>query len=188
MTLWAAQILSALTKFAVRRTNSAPGGRGSPAPRRHRPSCPQASRLVQPVEWNVHRQANHQRRRQRRNGVQPQKRRYSHAASWRFPEMTPFPTLPGRKLARPRGRRLRSGLLDVEVARPSPSRRLQSGSLHRSFESPEKFDGFWRYPAGLTPAGPRQNGQSTNFQKILCQNDRRYFKAFGGSTPPNLSF
>ncbi len=45
---------------------------------------------------------------------------------WRFPEMTPFPTLPGRKLARPRGGRLRSVLRDVEVARPSQSRRPQT--------------------------------------------------------------
>ncbi len=42
--------------------------------------------------------------------------------------MTPSLTLPGRKLARPtaRGGLLRSGLQDVEVARPSPSRRLQT--------------------------------------------------------------
>ncbi len=45
---------------------------------------------------------------------------------WRYPEMTPFPTLPGRKLARSRGGRLRKGLRDVEVARPSPSRHPQT--------------------------------------------------------------
>ncbi len=119
----------------VRRSSRSPCGQ---AARRDRPSRP-------PVSLQLHQlfvrrrplvdpQANHRRRQRRRrirNGAQHQNRWYAYAAMF-FREMTPFPrndplpTLPGRKLACPRGGRLRNGLRDVEVARPSPSHRQQT--------------------------------------------------------------
>ena len=133
MASWAAPGLSVLTKYVVRRSSRSSCGRGSPAARRDRPSHPLVSLplhllfvLRRPL---VDRQANHRLRRRLRNCAQQRNHGYAHASFFSgartvSPEMTLFPSHPGKKLARPRGG-LRNGLRNVEVARPSPSRRLQ---------------------------------------------------------------
>jgi hypothetical protein len=112
MTSWAATVLSVLTKF--HRSRSSPSRHGSPASPRDLPSLP-------PVSLPLHRvfvlrlnplvdsRANHRLRLRLRNGAQHRNRGYAHAAFFFLeksppsPEMTPFPTLSGRKLACPRG-------------------------------------------------------------------------------------
>jgi hypothetical protein len=111
---WAAPGLSVLTMDVVRRSSSSPGGRGSPAARRDRPSRPLASLplhllLVRHLPF-VDRQANHRRRQLLRIGVQQRNpASFFSGARTSSPEMTPFLTLRDRKLAHLRGGRLRSG-------------------------------------------------------------------------------
>jgi hypothetical protein len=155
MVSWAAQGISVLTKYVVRRSSCSPGGRGSPAAQRDCPSRQLVSLLFVPRQPLVDRQANHRRRQRLRNGVQQQNHWYAHAsffcgARTDSPEMTLFPTLPGRKLARPTSRRLRNGLRDVEVAtlaRPSPSSRPQTTRFAPPpFRISRKFRSFFPQP------------------------------------------
>jgi hypothetical protein len=103
--------------------------------------------------------------------------------------MTPFSTLPGRKMACPRGRRLRSGLRDVEVARPSSSRRQKTIRLAPPlFQFSRKI----RWVFGSTQPGSRPLGRARMVKalisrKICVQNVRRVFQDFRGvyaSEPP----
>jgi hypothetical protein len=135
MASWAALSLSVLTKHVVCRSSRPRGGRGSPAARGDRPSRPLVRLPLHLLFGSrrplVDRQANNRRRRRLRNGAQHRNHGYAHAsffsgARTASPEMTLFPTLPCRYLAHPRGGLLRNGLLDVEAARPSPSRSLKT--------------------------------------------------------------
>ncbi len=84
-----------------------------------------------------------------------------------FPEMTPFPTLPGRKLACPRGGRLRNGLQTSEwqglahLAGSTPA-----GSLPSFYDSREKFVHF----------GLAQPGRARLFRARACRGQNSDFK------------
>jgi hypothetical protein len=95
--------------------------------------------------------------------------------------MTPFPTLPGRKLACPRGGLLRNDLRDVAVARSGPSRRQHTCRFAPAFTILEKkFVHF-----GSAQPGRAQLvracaccDQNSDFEKSLCQDVRHDLEAF----------
>jgi hypothetical protein len=95
----------------------------------------------------------------------------------RFGQMTPFPTLPSRKLSLPRGRRLHNGLQDVRMARPSSSHRQPPCKLAPLLlRFSRKIRPFWLGPAPQSTAGRSlvraraYRGQNSDFEKNLCQN------------------
>jgi hypothetical protein len=94
--------------------------------------------------------------------------------------MTPFPTLPGRKLAFPRGGRLRNGLRNVGVARPSSSRRqhtcrfapllLRFSRNSSVLARPSLAEHSWSEPAPVAV--------KILISRKICQNVRHDLEAF----------
>ncbi len=99
----------------------------------------------------------------------------------RITVFNPFHTLPRRKLALPRGRRLHIGLRDVGMARPSSSpRQPRAGSLPCFYDSREKFVNFGSaQPCRARLVRARAcRCQNFDFEKILCRNVRHDLEAF----------
>ncbi len=100
----------------------------------------------------------------------------------KFSQITPFPTLPRKKPALLRGRRLHNGLRDVRMARPSSSHRQPppAGSLPCFYDSREKFVHFGSAQPGRARLVRARacRGQNSDFEKILCQNVRHNLEAF----------
>ncbi len=104
--------------------------------------------------------------------------------------LNPSPTLPRRKLALPRGRRLQNGLRDVGVARPSPSRRQHTcrfAPLLLRFS--RTICPFWLGPAWQSTAGPSPRLSRSRFwlrENFVskCQARSRGLRQFYASETP----